>query len=488
MQDIKQRVLRGGLAKIGAQATTFTIRIASMVVMARLLDPAEFGLVAMVGAVTGVFNVLRDAGLSRATIQRESVTDEQLSTLFWMNVALGLALTVAFAALAPAMVAFYREPRLFWITAALGLGFFLNGVGVQHSALIQRHMRFTAGAAIDIAALVASTAVGILMAWRGLGYWALVGSSLVNPTVSSVGAWLVAGWIPGRPRRGVGILSMVRFGGTVTVNSLLVYVAYNLDKVLLGRFAGADALGIYGRGYQLVSIPIDNLNGAVGGVAFSALSRVQGDPARFRNYFLKGYTLVLTLTLPITIGCAVFAGDIVLVALGAKWLRVVPLLQLLAPTILVFALINPMSWLMLAHDMAGRSLRIAMVIAPLVILAYVLGLPYGATGVALAFSATMVLLAVPVTMWSVHATPVSMRDIVSVVRRPLLSGVAATAAALLAWPLLAKVGPALPRLLVESALLFAVYAWTLLDVMGQRAFYVDLFRTMTSRASTGTAA
>jgi O-antigen/teichoic acid export membrane protein len=483
VHDIKQRVLRGGVAKIGAQATTFTIRIASMVVMARLLDPAEFGLVAMVGAVTGVFNVLRDAGLSRATIQRETVTDEQLSTLFWMNVLLGLALTVAFAALAPALVAFYREPRLFWITAALGLGFFLNGVGVQHSALIQRHMRFGAGAAIDIAALAASTAVGIGMAWRGFGYWALVGSSLVNPAVSSAGAWLVAGWIPGRPRRGAGVLSMLRFGGTVTLNSLLVYVAYNLDKVLLGRFAGADALGIYGRGYQLVSIPTDNLNGAVGGVAFSALSRVQGDPARFRNYFLKGYTLVLTVTLPITIGCAVFAGDIVVVALGAKWLRVVPLLRLLAPTILVFALINPLSWLMLAHDLAGRSLRIAMVIAPLVILAYALGLPYGATGVALAFSATMVLLAVPVTLWAVHATPVSMRDVVGVARRPLLSGLAATAATLLAWPLLAKVGPPLPRLFVESGLLFAAYAWTLLDVMGQKAFYWELFRSMTKRPS-----
>ena len=206
------------------------------------------------------------------------MTDEQLSTLFWINVALGLALTLAFAALAPALVAFYREPRLLWITPVLGLGFFLNGLGVQHSALIQRHLRFGAGAAIDIAALVASTAVGILMAWRGFGYWALVGSSLVNPTVSSLGSWLVAGWLPGRPRRGVGILSMVRFGGTVTLNSLLVYVAYNLDKVLLGRFAGADALGIYGRGYQLVSIPTDNLNGAVGSVAFSALSRLQGSP------------------------------------------------------------------------------------------------------------------------------------------------------------------------------------------------------------------
>ena len=112
---------------------------------------------------------------------------------------------------------------------------------------------------------------------------------------------------------------MLRFGGTITLNGLVVYVAYNLEKVLLGRFWGADALGIYGRAYQLINIPTDNLNSAIGGVAFSALSRLQNDPVRLKSYFLKGYSLVISLTIPITIFCALFADDIVLVVLGPKW-------------------------------------------------------------------------------------------------------------------------------------------------------------------------
>ena len=156
------------------------------------------------------------------------------------------------------------------------------------------------------------------MAFGGFGYWSLVAMTLVSPAVFTVCSWLVTAWVPSAPRRGVGIRSMMRFGGTITLNSLVVYVAYNLEKVLLGRFWGADASGIYGRAYQLISIPTDNLNGAVGGVAFSALSRLQDDPQRLRAYFLRSYSLVLAFTIPITIAFGLFAQDIVWVVLGPK--------------------------------------------------------------------------------------------------------------------------------------------------------------------------
>src|SRR5262249_39079569 len=115
---------------------------------------------------------------------------------------------------------------------------------------------------------------------------------------------LVARWVPGRPRRQSGLRSLMRFGGTMTLNGLVVYIASNFDKVLLGRFWGAEAIGLYGRAYQLIRIPTDNLNGAIGEVAFAALSRIQNDNDRLKRYFLKGYSLVLAVTLPITVACA----------------------------------------------------------------------------------------------------------------------------------------------------------------------------------------
>jgi PST family polysaccharide transporter len=482
MKDLKERTVRGGIAKVTSQAASFVLRLGSLMVMARLLAPEEFGLVAMVGAVTGVFNLFKDAGLSMATVQRPSITDDQISTLFWINLLVGGILAIASIALAPVLVAFYREPRLFWITIAFGGGFVLNALGVQHSAILQRHMRFSALAVVETVALVLSTAAGIGMAWMGFGYWSLVAMAVAQPAVASAGAWLLAGWVPSRPRRGVGIGSMVSFGGTISINVLIVYVAYNLDKVLLGRLWGADVLGIYGRAYQLVNIPIENFNSAVGGVAFSALSRLQDSPVRLRSYFLKGYTVMLVVTIPVTAACFVLAPEIVHVALGPKWNAAAPLLTLLSPTILVLSLINPLGWLMFSSNLVWRSLKIALVIAPCVIVAYLLGLPQGARGVALGFSAMMLVLAVPVCVWAVRGTPVAPRDLLGVAARPLLSGIAAVLACLVARQAVGETVPPLARLVLGGVLLLAVYAWVLLRVLGQGPFYLDLIRQVLRRS------
>ena len=272
MSDVKNSVIRGGVAKVCAQATTFTLRVGSLMVMARLLDPKDFGLVGMVAAITGVLNLFRDFGLSSATVQRLNVTDEQISTLFWINILVGVSLALLLMSLAPVVVSFYHEPHLLWVTIILATSFIFNGAGVQHTALLERQLRFTTLAAIDVISLSVSTFIGITMAMRGFGYWGLVAATVSIPVVGTLCAWQRTGWIPGRPRRGVGLRSMMRFGGGLTLVNLIVYVAYNLEKVLLGRFWGASAVGIYGRGYQLVNIPTDNLNSAVSAVAFSGLS------------------------------------------------------------------------------------------------------------------------------------------------------------------------------------------------------------------------
>ncbi|OAI47836.1 hypothetical protein AYO43_03975 [Nitrospira sp. SCGC AG-212-E16] len=485
MKDLKERTLRGGFAKVCAQGANFILRIGALMVLARLLDPKDFGLVGMVTAVTGVFSLFKDAGLSMATVQRPTITNEQVSTLFWINMLVGVILGLLSLAIAPILVSFYHEPRLFWVTAALAAGFLFNAAGVQHSALLQRQMYFTALSVIETISLLVSVAVGIGMAICDYGYWALVGMAVISPAVSTVCLWSIATWVPGMPHRGVGIGSMMRFGGTATLNGLVVYIAYNLEKVLLGRFWGAEALGIYGRAYQLINIPTENLNSASGGVAFAALSRLQGDPDRFKNYFLKGYSVVLALTLPITIACALFANDIILIFLGPKWKEAIPIFQLLTPTILVFALINPMWWLLSSTGMLGRSLRIALVIAPLVIAAYVIGLPYGPTGVAFAYSAVMTLWLVPHIAWCIHGTMISPRDILKVSSQPFLSAIVAAAVAFVAQFLYGQSLSPIPRLLLGGGILLLSYIWMLLYVMGQKAFYFDLLRGLRKRSSVG---
>lgn len=476
MKDLKERTIRGGLARLCTQAANFLMRVGSLAILARLLEPKDFGLLGMVTAFTGVLTLFRDFGLSSATIQRITVTEEQLSTLFWINVLVGGILAVVTAACAPLLAMFYHEPRLMQITATLAIGFLFNAFGVQHSAILQRQLRFTNLAFVSTASLAVSTGIAIAEAKAGYGYWALVAMNVTLPLTNTLGLWWAAAWVPGRPRGQAGVRSMMRFGGTITLNSLVVYIASNLEKVLLGRYWGVDAVGIYGRAYQLINIPTDNLNSAAGEVAFSALSRLQDDPQRLRNYFLKGYTLVLALTLPITMACGVFADEIVLVLLGPKWKEAALIFRLLAPTTLVFAVANPLGWLLCSIGEVRRSLKMGLVIAPLMVVSYFLGLPYGANGVAFAYSAIMMLWLVPVILWSIQGTVISFRDIMLAVSRPLVSSMVATAVALAVRLLTGELSTHLQTLVLEMTVLFATYLAVLLFVAGQGSLYLDLIR------------
>src|SRR5712691_2570431 len=178
MNDLKHNDIRGGFAKALAQGASLVLRMGSLMVLARLLAPRDFGLVGMVAAFTGVLNLFRDFGLSSATVQRLNVTDDQISTLFWINVLVGVILGLLLMAMAPVVVIFYHEPRLLWVTVILAAAFIFNGAGVQHTALLERQMRFTALATIDVISLVVSTFIGISIAVAGFGYWALVAAAV----------------------------------------------------------------------------------------------------------------------------------------------------------------------------------------------------------------------------------------------------------------------------------------------------------------------
>jgi len=472
--ELKRSTTRGALFSVAGQIASFVLRTASMVIMARLLTPNEFGLVGMVAAVTGFLSLFRDLGLSMAAIQRCSVTPEQTSTLFWINLAAGGILTALCACLGPVLAAFYGEPRLVWITASLGTSFFFNGASAQHRAMLQREMRFNALAIIDILAMLLSLSTGVLMALAGAGFWALVSAAVTTQVAGATGAWFVTRWLPGPPRLGSGVGSMLKYGGTITLTNILAYIAYNADKVLLGRFWGAAPLGIYGRAYQLINLPTENLYSTIGQVAFPALSRVQNEPQRLRSYFLKGYTLFLTLVLPVTVACGLFAEDIVRVFLGARWHDAAPIFRLLAPTILAFAIVHPFGWLMQATGQVGRALKISLVVTPLLIFGYTLGLSAGPQGVAIGFSVSIVLISAPVILWAKKGTLISATDVIKAAVYPVLSVIAGALATFATRNLVGPLEPTMFRLLIQVLTLLSTYLFILFFVLNQKAIYLNV--------------
>ncbi len=463
------------------QGVSMALQIGTTIVLARLLSPTDYGLQSMVLTLTAFFSLFKDAGLSVASVQRENLTHEQASTLFWINLGLGASLMVAVVVSSRFLAVFYREPRLLWITVASSSIFMFNSLSVQHKALLDRAMRFTTSVKIDILSATIGTVVAIGMAALGCGYWSLICQNISLPIVGTAATWIAMPWMPGRPRWTPQLRSLVRFGGTVTLNSLVVYVAYNTEKILLGRFWGAAPLGLYTRAYQLATLPVQQLIAAAHNVAFPVLSRMQGEAQRLQRAYLKSLSVVVSLTIPVVISCALFANEMVLVVLGPKWIAVAPILRLLSPTVLVFALVNPFSWFLRATGRVSRSLKIALLIAPVVILGVVIGLRHGPPGVALGYSTAMVLLGVPLVAWAKYGTGITTRDYWDSVKGPLISGAVGGAAGWLVRLLLhVALGP-IPLLAFELTTSFIVYAGILLFVMGQKNFYADLLSNLLQR-------
>lgn len=382
--NLKSLTVRGGVFTLASQGTKFVLLLGSMAVLARLLTPDDFGLVAMVTAITGFVAMFKDAGLSTATIQRAEITNEQVSTLFWINVALGALVMLVVAGLAPVIASIYGDERLFGITLALSGTFIISGLMVQHQALLRRQMRFKALAVIDVLAALTGTGVAIAMAIAGAGYWALVGNLVGIVVANTVLVWLTLRWLPGLPRRGACVGSMLGFGGHLTGAAFANYWAKNTDTILLGRFYGSAETGVYERAYRLLMLPLNQMDAVVGGVLIPALSRLTEQPDRYINVIRKMQRLFLVVAVPPVVSAVVYADTIILTVLGDQWTRSIPLFRLLGLVSIIQMITRFSPWILITMGHSRTLFRYAILGCLLAIIAFVIGLPWGAQGVATA--------------------------------------------------------------------------------------------------------
>lgn len=423
--DLKGRSLRGGAATIAGQGARFMIQMGSTMVLARLLTPADFGLIAMVMAITGFADLFKNLGLSTATVQRAEINHDQVSVLFWVNVGISLLIMLVTAALAPVIAVFYGDPRLTVVAVVLSAAFVFGGLTVQHQALLRRHMRFTALAAIEVGSMLCGVAAAIIAARAGAGYWALVIMNLARPIATMLGVWVFCRWWPGWPSRRSGAGTMLRFGANLTAFSLVNYLSRNLDNVLIGRFWGAGPLGFYAKAYGLLMLPMHQINGPVGAVAVPAMSRLQNDHERYRSYYSKALTIIAGLSTPVVIFLLVAADKLVLVLLGGQWVGIAPLFRILGPAALMSATNVAGGWVYVTFGHVNRQLRWAIFSSIVCCLSIGVGLPWGATGVALAVSISHVVLKVPSLWYCYRGTPVRLGDFFGAVWRPAVASVGA---------------------------------------------------------------
>ncbi len=405
---MKARSIRGGASLLAGQAGSLVLRIGSTAILARLLLPEQFGLVGMVTAITGFAQIFKDLGLSDATIQQQDLNHEKVSALFWINALVGLLTTVVVACISPIIAWFYKDPRLMDISIALSACFLFGGLCAQHQALLNRQMRFGHLALINLVSVLLGSVAGIFLAWAGFGYWSLVWKEVLTSFFAAAGTWILCGWMPGFPRFRVGIRSMIHFGRDVTGSNAINYFSGSVDKILIGRIHGASSLGLYERATQLMHLPMQQIRFPLTRVAFTALSALQNDPDKYRDYYRKLNELLSFIYMPMVVYLGIFSENIIRLILGEKWTGAAMIFRILAIASFIGPVSSVCDVVLVTCGLTKRYLVWGILNSVFMIFSFALGIHWGAVGVATSYTIGRYILFVPSLWYRFKGTPVSM--------------------------------------------------------------------------------
>lgn len=459
--DLRGRSLRSGVVSMVAQGANMALQIVSTIVLARLLMPEDFGLVAMVTAITGFATVFVDLGTRDALSQRERVTEGEVSALFWINAAVGSILTVATIGVAPVIAGFYGESRLVWVAVALSLTFLLPSLHYQQYALMRRALMFGRLAIIDVTANLLATAMAIVLALEGFGYWALVFKPVATMLFSTLGVWVACGWLPGRPAFTSEVWSILRFGLNVTGFTMADYVSRSIDRVALGYTTGARQLGYYQNAFVVYENPLSLFTVPLHSVAVSTLSKLRNDLPELRRAWATALSSLVFFAAPAFALLAVTGQDVVVLLLGQKWEQagvIVSVLALRGPPHVVE---RTLGWLHVAAGRADRWRRWGLLSCGVLVLAVFCGLPFGPIGVAASYAAFTYVLFVPAIVYAGKPLGIGARDVVKTVGPQLAATVGITILGfVLRYTVFADVEP-----LMRVIVLCAICATTYLVVM-----------------------
>lgn len=403
----------------------YGIQIASTAIIARILEPSDYGLVAIALAATGFFFIFKTLGLSDATVQREQITHQQVSNLFWINVIAGLFFTFLLFISAHLIAGIFNEQRLENIIKISSITFVISGVYTQHQALLKRSMRFFALAVNEVIAITLSVIAAIIMAFAGLGYWVLVLRPIILVTSIAAGCWLLCKWRPGMPCRRSGVKPMLKFGINTIAYYIVDYFARNTDKALIGWKEGPSPLGFYSKAFQLFLAPVSQLTIPLTGVAVATLSKLNKEPAKYHSYFLNAIQAVAFIGFPFSMFLVANSKYLILLLLGKKWTPAAELFSILGLAGGIQLITSTRAWLFVSLGRTDRWLYTGIAASLGMAIFVLIGIQYGTKGVAVGYTSFVYLSLAP-SLWYAGA-PIGLRfgSIVSVLWRPFVASVVA---------------------------------------------------------------
>jgi O-antigen/teichoic acid export membrane protein len=405
--NLKNQAIQSGGISVVSKAFSTVVLIGGVVILARLLTPADFGLVAMVSVFTNIFSVFQDIGLTDATIQAKIISHKQASTLFWINSAFGLLITLVLIALSPAIAWFYKKPQLTLITVISSLSFIFWGLTTQHVALLKRQMSFFKVAIIDIISIVFSTVASIILAMVGWRYWAIVFRTIFYGVIKWILAWIFCRWRPGPPQRNSGVRPLLKFGANSIGFYIVNYIASTLDKTIIGKKSGAEQLGHYSRAYYLSTIPSDQSVLSIFHVATSTLSKLREEPGQFRRYYLNAISAISFLGMPLTMYMVAMSRELVYLLLGPQWNQAAKYFFILSLAAGMNILYSTNGWLHISLGRSDRWMRWGIFSLLTMVAGFAIGSFFGTIGVSIAYAVATNLLTFPSILYA--GRPIGLR-------------------------------------------------------------------------------
>jgi len=461
--QLRRLSVKGAGASVFSSAAGLAIQIVATLWLARLLAPADFGVVTMVTTFSLLLTSFGLNGFSEAILQREEISEGLVSNLFWINLGAGLVLTLALAACGPVLAWFYKNSHVTGVAAGMSATIFLTSLSVQHLALLKRAMRFSSLAGLDISSRAASVVVSILLGWMGWGYWALVAGAIAQPVVTGVGAFWLCPWMPSLPRRVPGTGAMVRFALAIYGRFSVNYSARNLDNVLVGWRFDARSLGFYKKAYDLFALSASQLVAPLTVVAVAALSRLTKDAAQYRRYLLRALAMMAFLGMGMGADLTLVGQDMIRVLLGPGWEQAGRIFMFFGPGIGIMLIYNTHGWIHLSIGTPDRWFRWGIVEFVATALLFLAGLPYGPVGIAIAWTVSFWLLTIPAFWYAGKPIGLGAGVVIGAVWKYLAASVVAglvSAEIMHLMPLLAampEMQGAIARILTVSAIFTGFY-------------------------------
>jgi PST family polysaccharide transporter len=424
-QGLRRTAVRGASVMVFAGGVSFAVQVVATVVLARLLTPADFGVVTMVTTFSLLLSSFGLNGFTEAILQREDVTHSLASNLFWINISAGVVLTIAFAALGAEMAFFYRDPLVKHVAEGMSLTILAASFSVIHRALLCRAMRFNVVSANGIISRVVYVIVSIVLALAGWSYWALVAGLVAQQLSSSIGYWIVCRWTPSLPRRAAGTGAAVKFAIHVYSHFGFNYFSGNTDNLLVGWRFGAGALGFYKKAFDLFTIPVSQLVSPMGSVVVATLSRFSSDRAQYQRYFLSGMSVLAFLGMGIGADFTLVGRDLIRFIMGPAWSEAGRIFIFFGPGIGVMLLYNTHGWIHLSIGRPDRWFRWGIIEFLCTASLFLIGLPWGPRGIATAWTVSFFVLMLPAFWYAGKPIGFGVAPVLAVVWRFFVSSVVA---------------------------------------------------------------